>query len=147
MRLASVLLFLTALGSLAVAAYAGNPLWRIGLASSAVLFTWFGLAVIAALLENVNPDVPHQRWAYLAIVAELGALALSRIAPLGSLPEQPLVDLVHSGFSMAGVSLCVGGVGLALAAMRSRTKTAGVLSGLAILGALVALSPWLARML
>jgi hypothetical protein len=147
MRLTSVLLFLAALGSLAVAAYASNPLWRIGLAASAVLFTWFALAVIAALLENVDPDAPHQRWGYLAIVAELGALVLSRVAPLGSLPEQPLVDLVHSGLSMAGIALCIGGVGLALAAMRSRAKAAGVLSGLAMLGALIALSPWLARLL
>jgi hypothetical protein len=145
-RLATALLFLLGLAALAVAAYAGNPLWRGGLYASTGLFSLSALALLAAALETRWEDqVPLVRGG-LALAAEVTAFGLSRLRPLGSLPERPLLHLEEAALSVAGLALCLGGLALGALALRSGSRGAAVLSGLALLGALLALGAWLAQL-
>jgi hypothetical protein len=146
MRLASVILFVLALAALAVAAYAGGPLWRMGLYASVLLFSLTGTLASAALVEMASAEKARTSWAGLALVVEAAALGISRLGPLGSLPERPLIDLGRSGVSIAGLGLCVGGGVLAWLGARSRARVASVASGIALILGLIALGPWLARL-
>ena len=146
MRPAAFLLFLLALATLAVAAFAGNPTWRIALFASTFLFTLLALAAAAALIEAVRPAAARTGWAALGLTAEVAAAVISRLLPLGSLPERPLLDLSRSGVSVLGLGLWVGGFALAALGWRSPSRWAGAWSALAALGALFAMGPWLARL-
>ncbi len=146
MRAASLVLFAFGLTALAVAAYAGNPTWRVALFMSALFFTLLALAACAAVIETLRPASARVGWAALGLVAQLAAVVISRAAPLGSLPERPLLDLRHAGVSVVGLGLSMGGIGLSLLALRARSPAVGVLTAAGLLAALLAAGPWLARL-
>jgi len=146
MRLIALLWFALGLGFLCVAAYTGEPSWRLGLYSSIGSFTLAGLALLAALGERLWPEqVPGVRGS-LGVLAAAAAVGASRLRPLGSLPEQPLSHLGELGLSLGGLALCLGGGALALLALRSRSRLANSLAGLALLLIVLALGPWLGRL-
>jgi hypothetical protein len=145
MRLAAVLLLLSTLGLMAVAAYAHSDIWKLALYAATVAATLTLVVGLAAIMEVFAE--PSAAWirALLALLCGGAAMAASlRVRP-GELGDFPLrnEEMLHTLTSVAALGFSLAAIILGVATVRMDRRGATVVGGVAMLLAATALRGWI----